>query len=114
MDISSATIGECGNQNCYGAIFQSYFIKYGTSFPICIFPCDETISCNQKLVCGYHLPGSVVEAQRKVEVIVEVQRKVGVRVEVQRNVVVIVEVKRKKDVISELIKTLFMDKAKHY
>lgn len=47
MDISSATLEECGNQNCYGASFQSNFIKHGTSFPICICPCDETISCSQ-------------------------------------------------------------------
>jgi hypothetical protein len=61
----------------------------------------------KQLVCGYLLPGGVVEAQRKAEVIVEGQGTVGVKEEVQRKDEVIVEVQRKEDVIPELITTLF-------
>lgn len=47
MDISSNNLRECGDHNSYGAIFQSSFIRHGTSFPICVFVADKTVSCSQ-------------------------------------------------------------------
>lgn len=43
MDISSTALREC-LQTCYGAIFQSSFIKHGTSFPLLNYPCDGIVS----------------------------------------------------------------------
>jgi len=53
MNISSAALWHCGNNNVYGAVFQSSFISHGTSFQILTLWLMEMFAVVSLIIHGY-------------------------------------------------------------